>query len=87
MKLKNLLEPFGVKKYCTDGWGVDEWHLPPEKHEICKRKTQIIEHKHLNLRTRLKRLARKTIYLSKTEEMHDLVIGLFINRYEFGLNV
>jgi hypothetical protein len=22
--------------------------------------------------------------LSKTERMHDLVIGLFINRYEFG---
>jgi len=21
---------------------------------------------------------------SKTEQMHDLVIGLFINRYEFG---
>ncbi|WP_083782359.1 IS1 family transposase [Nostoc punctiforme] len=87
LKLKNLLEPFGVKKYCTDGWGADERHLPAEKHEIGKRKTQRIEHKHLNLRTRLKRLARKTICFSKTEEMHGLVIGLFINRYEFGLNV
>jgi hypothetical protein len=25
-----------------------------------------------------------TICFSKTERMHDLVIGLFINRYEFG---
>ena len=31
-----------------------------------------------------KRLVRRTICFSKTEYMHDLVIGLFINRYEFG---
>jgi insertion element IS1 protein InsB len=28
-----------------------------------------------------------TICFSKTERMHDLVIGLFINRYEFGLQI
>jgi insertion element IS1 protein InsB len=27
---------------------------------------------------------RRTICFSKTERMHDLVVGLFINRYEFG---
>jgi len=27
---------------------------------------------------------RRTICFSKTERMHDLVIGLLINRYEFG---
>ena len=37
--------------------------------------------------SRIKRLARKTIYFSKSEEMHDIVIGLFINRYEFGLDI
>ena len=47
-------------------------------------KTQKIESKHINLRTRIKRLVRRTICFSKTERMHDLVIGLFINRYEFG---
>jgi insertion element IS1 protein InsB len=31
----------------------------------------------------LKRLVRRTICFSKTEQIHDLVIGLFINRYEF----
>ncbi len=56
-------------------------------HEIGKRKTQRIERKHLRLRTRIKRLARQTICFSKTEEMHDLVIGLFISRYEFSLPV
>jgi insertion element IS1 protein InsB len=43
-----------------------------------------IESKHLNLRTRIKRLVRRTICFSKTEQMHDLAIGLFINRYAFG---
>lgn len=87
IQLKKLLEPFGIKRYCTDGWGAYERHLPAECHEIGKRKTQRIERKHLRLRTRIKRLARKTICFSKTEEMHDLVIGLFINRYEFSLPV
>jgi len=30
---------------------------------------------------------RKTICFSKSIRMHDIVIGLFINRYEFGLSV
>jgi len=87
LQLKTLLEPFGIKRYCTDGWGAYERHLPAELHEVGKRKTQRIERKHLRLRTRIKRLVRKTICFSKTEVMHDLVIGLFINRYEFGLSI
>ena len=87
LQLKKLLEPFGIKKYCTDGWGAYERHLPKENHEVGKMETQRIERKHLSLRTRIKRLTRKTICFSKSEEMHDLVIGLFINRYEFGFNV
>jgi len=87
LKLKELLEPFGIQKYCTDGWGAYERNLPEDKHEVSKRKTQRIERKHLNLRTRIKRLAWKTMCFSKLEEMHDLVIGLFINRYEFGLAI
>ncbi len=85
--LKKLLEPFGIKKYCTDGWGAYKRNLPEDQHEIGKRKTQRIERKHLNLRTRIKRLQRKTICFSKTEEMHNLVIGLFINRYDFGIAI
>ncbi|MBW4640416.1 MAG: IS1 family transposase, partial [Gloeocapsa sp. UFS-A4-WI-NPMV-4B04] len=30
---------------------------------------------------------RRTICFSKSEVMHDIVIGLYINRYEFGLPV
>ena len=52
-----------------------------------KRNTQQIERKHLTLRTRIKRLMRKTICFSRSTQMHDIVIGLFVNRYEFGLLV
>ncbi len=85
LKLKELLEPFGIRQFYTDDWGAYGRHLPPEKHVIGKRNTQKIERKHLTLRTRVKRLTRKTICFSKLEKMHDIVIGLFINRYEFGL--
>ena len=83
-QLKELLEPFGINHYYTDDWGAYERHIDEKKHHIGKRNTQKIERKHLTLRTRIKRLARKTICFSKLEIMHDIVIGLFINRYEFG---
>ena len=87
LKLKELLEPFGIRQFYTDDWGAYGRHLPPENHTIGKRNTQKIERKHLTLRTRIKRLTRKTICFSKLEKMHDIVIGLFINRYEFGLPI
>ena len=49
-----------------------------------KENTQTIESQHINLRTRIKWFMRRTLGFSKTERMHDLVIGLFVNRYEFG---
>lgn len=84
LKLKALLEPFGITTFYTDGWGAYERHLDAEKHQVGKENTQKIERKHTNLRTRIKRLIRRSICFSKTEQMHDLVIGLFIHRYEFG---
>jgi insertion element IS1 protein InsB len=84
VQLKALLEPFGITRFYTDGWGAYERHLNAEQHEVGKANTQKIESKHINLRTRIKRLMRRTICFSKTQRMHDLVIGLFINRYEFG---
>ncbi len=87
LKLKALLEPFGISKFYTDGWGAYERKLNPKQHQIGKANTQKIERKHLTLRTRIKRLARRTICFSKSETVHDVVIGLYINRYEFGLSV
>jgi IS1 family transposase len=82
-----LLEPFGITQFYTDGWGAYERHLEPAFHTVGKMHTQTIERKHLTLRTRIKRLARKTICFSKSEWLHDVVIGLFINRFEFGLSI
>ena len=87
IKLKMLLELFGLRRYYTDDWGADERNLKSDVHSPGKRNTQQIERKHLTLRTRIKRLVRKTICFSKSIQMHDIVIGLFINRYEFGLPV
>jgi insertion element IS1 protein InsB len=87
LELKALLAPFGITRYFTDGWGAYERHVEAEQHIVGKAHTQKIESKHIHLRTRIKRLVRRTICFSKTVHMHDLVIGLFINRYEFGVAV
>ncbi|MBD2309222.1 hypothetical protein H6G17_27570 [Chroococcidiopsis sp. FACHB-1243] len=59
LQLKALLSPFGIRRFYTDRWGAYERHLEAKKHEIGKQNTQKIENKHLNLRTRIKRLAKE----------------------------
>ena len=49
----------------------------------CKPLLQSLERKHLTLRTRIKRLARRTICFSKSILVHDTIIGLFINQFFF----
>jgi insertion element IS1 protein InsB len=87
VELQKLLKPFGLEHFYTDAAGVYDRHLPATAHTVGKLHTQQIERKHLTLRTRIKRLARKTIGFSKSVFMHDTVIGLFVNRYEFGTPV
>ena len=84
LQLKALLEPFGLTRFYTDHWGAYTRHLAPEVHCPGKRHTQKIEREHLTLRTRIQRLMRKTICFSKSTQIHDIVIGLFVNRYAFG---
>ena len=86
-KLKALLISFNIQHFSTDDRGAYFRHLDSKNHTISKKYTRKIERKHLTLRTRIKRLGRKTICFSKSMVMHDAVIGLFINRFEFGLNV
>jgi insertion element IS1 protein InsB len=85
LQLKALLAPLGIRQFYTDGADVYDRHLEPEHHTVGKTHTQKIERKHLTFRTRLKRLVRKTICFSKSVLLHDIVIGLFVNRYEFGI--
>lgn len=85
--LKVKLSCFEIEFYYADNCGAYESHLPAAKHLIGKRYTQAIETKHLTLRARIKWLARRTFCFSKLEKMHDTVIGLLINRYEFGVTL
>jgi len=45
--------------------------------------TQRIERNNLTLRTRLKRLARRSICFSRSVELHGKVISAFIEKYMF----
>ena len=87
LKRRALLAPFGITRYYTDKAGVYRRHLPPTQHTMGKMTMQKIERKHLTLRTGLKRLARKTLCFSRSRVMHDLLIGLYMNRVEFGRTV
>lgn len=82
-KLYDHLKTFNIKTYYTDDWDSYSRYIPPEKHVIGKQNTQKIDNRNLKFRTRIKRLARKAICFSKSELLHDTVIGLFINRYCF----
>jgi IS1 family transposase len=81
---KDVFKTLWNHAFYTDDWGAYERHLEPENHSVGKENTQKIERKNLTLRTRIKRLVRKTICFSKKILMHDMIIGLFINRYEFA---
>jgi len=78
-----MLSKFSVKCYCTDDWGAYSRYIPVDKHRVGKDKTWKIERKNLNFRTHIKRLHRKTICFSRNEQIHDNVIGMYINRYCF----
>lgn len=57
--------------------------LPENRHLVGKSFTQRIERENLTLRNRIKRLNRKTLGYSKYPEMHDKVIGTFIEREDY----
>ena len=84
LQLQALLEPFGIRRFSTDGWGAYERYIDPEQPQVGKENTQQIASKHLNLQTRIKRLVRRTMCFTTTTTRHDLVIGLFIQRSECG---
>lgn len=82
--LLGLLSGFNVAFWCTDNFSAYDV-LPNEKHITGKLYTQRIERENLNLRNRLKWLNRKTLGYSKSAEMHDKIIGTFIEREHYAL--
>ena len=85
--LLSLLESaqITVSKWITDAWWAYFDCLDQGLRIESKALLQSLERKHLTLRTRIKRLARKTICFSKSVVIHDTVIGLFINQFFFGI--
>lgn len=73
-------QPYKFRFYCTDDWKPYGSELPEDIHVVTKKLTQSIERTNLTLRARLKRLTRKTICFSRSEELHDKVTGEFISR-------
>jgi insertion element IS1 protein InsB len=73
-----------VQNFYTDDWPsyakcLDAKCLDAKRHHIGKSGTQNIERKNLNFRTHLKRLQRRTICFSKSDEMHQAVLKLYIH--------
>ncbi|CAD6024121.1 InsB, second part of transposase, partial (plasmid) [Escherichia coli] len=82
-ELLALLTPFNIGMLTSDDWGSYGREVPKNKHLTGKIFTQRIERNNLTLRTRIKRLARKTICFSRSVKIHEKVIGAFIEKHMF----
>ena len=85
--LKRLLlkvEHLPLRQSYTDGLAAYARHLTCRyEHRVESGQTWRIERRNLNLRTHLKRLSRKTLCFSRSEVVHDNVIGMYIERYYY----
>src|SRR5699024_8543577 len=70
---------FDVVIWMTDGWPLYESRLKGKLHVISKRYTQRIERHNLYMRQLLAMLGRKSLSYSKSVELHDKVIGHYLN--------
>ncbi|HLL95758.1 MAG TPA: IS1 family transposase [Spirosoma sp.] len=86
---RRLLALLKAAQIQVSGWITDAWWayfdcLDQALRVESKALLQSLERKHLTLRTRLKRLTRRTVCFSKSVVVHDTLIGLFINHYFFA---
>jgi insertion element IS1 protein InsB len=77
------LDIFPIRSYYTDNWQSYAKYIPADKHRTGKEHTWKIERTNLNFRTHRKRVHRKTICFSKDKDIHDNVIGLYIERHYY----
>ncbi|MGR3256805.1 IS1 family transposase, partial [Vibrio vulnificus] len=74
--LLTLLKPFDISFFFTDDFSVYAKELSKEKHVVGKRFTQRIERTNLTLRSRLKRLVRRTIGFSRETANKSCNLGI-----------
>jgi len=72
-----------VSRWITDAWWAYFDCLDQSIRLEYKVLLQSLERKHFTLRTRIKRLARRTICFSKSIVVHNTIIGQFINQFFF----
>lgn len=82
-RLLALLSKFNIAFYMTDAWPVYKVLLSATSHVVSKKYTQRIERHNLNLRTHIKRLTHRTLCFSKSEEMHDKIIGWYLTIHHY----
>lgn len=78
-RLLDKLADCRVTRFYTDEWESYQKLIPSYRHWIGKLGTQRIERHNLNFRTHLKRLQRRTICFSKSADMHEAVIKLYVD--------
>lgn len=78
-RLLEKLRGCRVTRYHTDDWQAYRKYLPPKRHHVGKEGTRHIERRNLDFRMRLKRLERRTICFSKSDDLHDAVIKLYLH--------
>ena len=86
-ELLSLLKPFNIGNVYADSNYAYKDRIPARNLVTGKRNTQQIERDHLTLRTRVKRLCRKTICFSKNETIHKAIVGTFINTFFFDRTI
>ena len=83
-RLLKLVEHLSIAHIFTDDWKAYERCLTNVGHTVSKKFTQNIERMNLNFRTHIKRLARRTICFSKSEIIHNKLIGAYIQNNHFN---
>jgi IS1 family transposase len=83
LRLLTLLSKFDIAFYMTNAWPVYKALLSVTSHVVSKKYTQRIERHNLNLWTHIKRLTCRTICFSKSEEMHDKIIGWYLTIHHY----
>jgi insertion element IS1 protein InsB len=79
--LLQKLSRYTIETIHTDNWEAYSKFIAPEQHAMSKLGTQRIERTNLTFRTHLKRLQRRTICFSKSDEIHYAVLSLYIHQW------
>lgn len=77
--LVKKLKELPIRRFFTDDYKAYAKVIPPDKHTTGKQHTTHIERPNRDFRTHLKRLTRRTVCHSKSDEMHYQIIKLYIH--------